>query len=241
MDRLFSGVFMSFFPERTSNVRMMDAGFSLNIDAPKRVLVNLFLLFLSVCLGTSLGQSQEIPKNGLAFFSILPKPVAARISIGSNTIISAQGEEALGPGAYTGVFPWKPEGGILKIEAKGYPPLEKKPFLKTGEFPLLVLREISGGTLDLLVVPNAKNRSPSFYDAINLSSQANLTLQANQKEFALPHGQKVRLTTEKSLNYSLGKTTFEPITPEENGNFLLIFYTDSEKTVRCIVTRDDIL
>ena len=211
------------------------------LDFLKPFRTKLFTLLFLLVLLAPVTHSQEIPKSGLAFFSLVPKPLTIRISIDTNTLFQAAGEDAMGLGAYTGVFPWKPENGLLKIEAKGYAPLEKKPFLKVGETPLLVLKEASAGTLDLLVVPNAKARAPSFYDAINFSDQATLKIQANKKDFELPQGQKIRLSTVKSLNYSLGKTNFDPITPEENGNFLLIFYTDSGKTVRCIVTRDDML
>lgn len=186
-------------------------------------------------------QAQEMPKSGLAFFSLIPKSLTVRISIDTNTILQASGEESMGLGSYTGLLPWKPEAGILKIEAKGYPILERKPFLKVGETPLVVLREAPGGALDLLVIPNAKIRAPSFYDAINLTDQSSLRIQANKKDFDLPQGQRVRLTTEKTLNYTLNNRAAEPIDSPENGNYLLVFYTDANRTIRSIVTRDDLL
>ena len=203
----------------------------------ERLLPALFMFALTVAGVVA----QEMPKSALAFFSLVPKALTLRATIGTNTIIQAAGEETMGLGTYTGLLPWRPENGVLKIEAQGYAVLERKPFLKPGETPLCVLREASPGTLDLLVVPNAKVRGPSFFDAINLSAQSNLRLQANKKEIDLPQGQRTRLTTEKSLVYSLGQQVFDPIDPPENGNFLLVFFTDSDKSIRCMVTRDDLL
>jgi hypothetical protein len=203
----------------------------------ERLLPALFMFALTVAGVVA----QEMPKSALAFFSLVPKALTLRATIGTNTIIQAAGEETMGLGTYTGLLPWRPENGVLKIEAQGYAVLEKKPFLKPRETPLCVLKEVSPGTLDLLIVPNAKIRAPSFYDAINLSDQPTLQLQANKKEIELPQGQRIRLSTEKSLVYSLGQQIFDPIDPPENGNFLLVFFTDSDKTLRCMVTRDDLL
>ena len=200
-----------------------------------------YLLLFFFCFSAFFCQAQEIPKCGFAIFSLVPKNLSVRVSVATNCLFQTSKEDSVGLGTYTGVLPWKPETGSLVLEAKGYPPLEKKPFLKTGETPLLVLKEVSSGTLDFLVVPNAKSRGPSFYDAINLSDQASLTIQANQKDVELPQGTRVRLTTEKALRYACGRSVFEPISPDENGNFLLIFYTDATKMIRCMVTRDDLL
>jgi len=200
------------------------------------------VLFLLFFLGISVAAAQEVPKIGVAIFNLVPKPLTIRIAVDTNCLFQATGgEDAMGLGGFTGVLPWKPETGTLTIEAKGYPVITKKPFAKKGEVPLLVLKQVATGTLDVLVVPNAKVRTPVFYDAINLSDQASIKIQANQKDFDLPQAERVRLSTEKTLKYSIGKTSFEPITPDENGNFLLIFFTDTDKAIRCIVTRDDLL
>ena len=199
------------------------------------------LAWFGACLWLpeNLARAQEIPKSGFAILNLVPKNLAARVWIGTNPVAVAEGADSWGLGTYTGLLPWKPEGGILKIEAKGYAPLEKKPFLKAGETPLFVLKEVSSGTLDLLVVPNTKSRAPSFYDALNLTDRPTLRIQANQKDFDLPQGQRVRLTTEKMLRYKFGPQAAEPLDPSENGNFLLVFFTDGKKEVQCCVTRDD--
>ena len=162
-----------------------------------------------------------------------------RVTIGTNTILESTKEEPLGLGGYTGLLPWKPEGGILKIEAQGYPVLEKKSFVRTGETPLLVLQEADEKSLNLLVLPNSKTRVPAFYDAINLTAQANIKIQANKKDFELPKGQRIRLTTEKSLTYTLPNQPSETVDPSENQNFLMVLFSDSTGQIRAVLTYDN--
>jgi hypothetical protein len=93
--------------------------------------------------------------------------------------------------------------------------------------------------LQFNVIPNSKERSPSFYDAINLTTKDNLEIQANKNSFSLPKNKRIRLSKEKKLSYALLGKQQEDLDPSDPGNFLLVFYTREDGTQDCIVIPDN--
>ncbi|MCX6805916.1 MAG: hypothetical protein NTY56_00515 [Patescibacteria group bacterium] len=187
-----------------------------------------------VVLHTS-GFAQEIPKSAFALLNIVPKDLLIKICLETNQITS--GKEALAPGFYSGLMPWNPPKAILTAEAPGYQTAELKPFLKITETPLIVLQEIPGKILQFTILANSKERAPSFYDAINLTSQENL--QAEKKDVTLPRNQRVRLSKAKAFSYAIPGRELETLDPSDGGNYLLVFYSRTDGTVECYVTFDN--
>ena len=183
------------------------------------------------------GFAQEIPKSAFALLNIVPKDLPIKIMLDTNQI--ASGKEGLAPGFYSGLMPWNPPKAILTAEAPGYQTAQLKPFLKTTEAPIIVLQETSGKTLQFTVIANSKDRAPSFYDAINLTTKENLTIRADNKEVTLPKNQRIRLSKAKSLTYSILGGEVKTIDPSESHNYLMIFYTSVGGLIECFVTFDN--
>lgn len=205
-------------------------------------LAGLIHLAASLFFSVLPAHAQEIPKHGFSILNVTPKKLSLIIRSGTNVLAKLDGNEALEPGGYTGILPCRYPQTPLQVTATGYPPVEiKQAFTKVGDTPLFVFHAKSKESLEVLVVPNAKDRPPSFYDAINLSSQPSLKIQANQKELDLLWGQRIRLCSEKSIIYSLVNGTEKKLESTENDSFLLIFFTDSSGEIQCQVTRDNLL
>ena len=195
-------------------------------------------LFIAVffSLHTS-GFAQENSRSAFAILNIVPRDLLIKISLDTNEITS--GKEALLPGFFTGFTPWNPAKAILSAEAPGYQPAKLMPFLKTTEAPILVLQETTGKTLQFTVLANSKERAPSFYDAINLTTKENLTIRADNKDVTLPKNQRIRLSKAKSLSYSILGGEVKTIDPSENHNYLMIFYSSVGGLIECFVTFDN--
>jgi len=196
---------------------------------------SIFILLLNCGMATA----QEFPKSAFGVLNLVPRPTIIKISLGSNLL--TPGDEEINPGFYTGMMPWRPEKETLKAEAAGYQSTELKPFLKATETPVIILQENPAKTLKLTVLPNAKERSPAFFDAINLTSQESLQIQANEKPCTLPNSQRIRLSKEKKFSFTIAGKPTKTIDPEDPGGFLLIFYTRPDGTVDCTVTLDNLL
>jgi hypothetical protein len=192
--------------------------------------------FLVVC---PLATAQEFPKSAFGILNLIPRPTIIKISLGSNLL--TPGDEEINPGFYSGMMPWRPEKEPLKAEAAGYQSAELKPFLKATETPVIILQENPAKTLKLTVLPNAKERSPAFFDAINLTSQESLQIEANGKSCSLPNNKRIRLTKEKKFSFTIPGKPEKTIDPEDPCGFLLIFYTRPDGTVDCAVTLDNLL
>lgn len=203
--------------------------------------MNLYLLamlFFTGCLvDVAPGKAQEIPKSGFAVLNLVSHEIPIRICLEGNEITS--GKEAIPTGYYSGLMPWDPPKAILTAQAPGYQTAELKPFLKITETPLIVLREAPGKILQFTVFPNSKERLPSFYDAINLTSQENLTIQVDKKPVTLPRNQRIRLSKAKAFSYSLQGREPELIDPVDGGNYFMVFYSRSDGSVDCFVTFDN--
>jgi hypothetical protein len=196
-----------------------------------------YCLFITVffLLHTS-GFAQEVPKGSFALLNIVPKDLPIKICLETNQITS--GKEAIPPGFYSGFIPWNPAKATLTAEAPGYQTAELKPFLKMTETPLIVLQEVPGKILQFTILANSKERAPSFYDAINLTTQENLTIQADKKAVSLPRNQRIRLSKSKTLTYSIPRGELQTLDPTDGGNFLLVFYSRTDGSVECYVTFD---
>jgi hypothetical protein len=192
------------------------------------------LLLLLVCV---LAPAQEIPKSAFALLNIVPKDLPIKICLETNQI--ASGKEGLAPGFYSGLMPWDPPKAILTAEAPGYQTAELKPFLKITDTPLIVLQEVPGKILQFTILANSKERAPSFYDAINLTTQENLTIQADKKDVTLPRNQRVRLSKAKAFSYAIPGRELETLDPSDGGNYLLVFYSRTDGAVECYVTFDN--
>jgi hypothetical protein len=185
-----------------------------------------FLVFRSaffLLMSWSIATAQEFPKSAFGILNLVPRPMIIKISLGSNFL--TPGDEEINPGFYSGMMPWRPEKATLKAEVNGYQTAELKPFLKATETPLIILQESSPHVLQLNVIPNSKERSPSFYDAINLTTKDNLEIQANKNSFSLPKNKRIRLSKEKRLSYALLGKQSEDLDPSDPGNFLFVLYT----------------
>ena len=196
---------------------------------------SIFLLFATCSLGTT----QEFPKSAFGILNLVPRPTIIKISLGSNQLTPS--DEEINPGFYSGMMPWRPEKETLKAEAAGYQSAELKPFLKVTETPVIILQESPAKTLKLTVLPNAKERSPAFFDAINLTSQESLQIQANEKPCTLPNNKRIRLSKEKKFSFTIPGKPTKTIDPEDPSGFLLVFYTRPDGTVDCTVTLDNLL
>ena len=190
-------------------------------------------------LASSLAPGQEFPKSAFGVLNLVPRPTIIKLSLGSNLL--TPGDEEINPGFYTGMMPWRPEKETLKAEAAGYQSAELKPFLKATETPVIILQENPPKTLKLTVVPNAKERSPAFFDAINLTSQESLQIEANGKPCSLLSNKRIRLTKEKKFSFTIPGKPEKTIDPEDPSGFLLVFYTRPDGTVDCAVTLDNLL
>jgi len=195
-----------------------------------------FFIATLVMLHSS-GLAQEIPKSAFALLSIVPRDLSIKICLETNQITS--GNEAIPPGFSSGLMPWNPPKAILTAQVAGYQTAELKPFLKITETPLIVLQEAPGKILQFNVIPNSKERAPSFYDAINLTSLENLTIQADKKEVVLPRNKRMRLSKSKTLSYAVPRGETQTLDPSDGGNYLLVFYNRTDGAVDCYVTFDN--
>jgi hypothetical protein len=183
------------------------------------------------------GFAQENTKSAFALLNTVPKNLLIKIALDTNEITS--GKEAVSPGFFTGFTPWHPAKATLTAEAPGYQTATLKPFLKTTEAPLIVLQETSGKTLQFTIVANSRERAPSFYDAINLTTQENLTIRADNKDITLPQNQRIRISSAKSLSYSILGGEVKTIDPSEGHNYLMVFYSSTGGLIECFVTFDN--
>jgi hypothetical protein len=183
------------------------------------------------------GFAQQNSRSAFALLNIVPKDLPIRITLDTNEI--AAGKEAVSPGFYTGFIPWNPAKAILTAEAPGYRTAELKPFLKTSEAPLIVLQEAPGKILQFTVIANSKERAPSFFDAINLTTQENLTIRADNKDVTLPRNQRIRLSKSKSLTFSTLGGEVRTIDPSEGHNYLMVFFNSTSQFIECFVTFDN--
>jgi hypothetical protein len=183
------------------------------------------------------GFAQENGRSAFALLNIVPRDLPIKIALDTNEITS--GKEAVSPGFYTGFCSWDPAKATLTAEAPGYQTAQLKPFLKTTEAPIIVLQETAGKTLQFTVIANSKDRAPSFYDAINLTSKENLTIRVDNKDITLPKNQRIRLSEAKSLSYSIAGREVKTIDPSEGHNYLMIFYSSIGGLIECFVTFDN--
>jgi hypothetical protein len=211
---------------------------ALRFDLPFVLLWTYSRLFIATLVALhSGGFAQETPKSAFALLNIVPRDLPIKISLNTNQVTS--GNEVIGPGFYSGLMPWNPPKAILTAEVPGYQTAELKPFLKVTETPLIVLQEAPGKILQFAILANSKERGPSFYDGINLTTQDNLTIQVDKKDISLPRNQRVRLSKSKVFSYAIAHGEVRTLDPSDGGNYLLVFYSRADGAVECRVTFDN--
>jgi len=212
----------------------MNSLFINNLPNPFRMI---WKFIFSLPIFWSVAFAQEAPKSAFNLISVIPHPIRLKLSLDTNLICSGEGD--VPTGFMTGLMPWRPEKASLKAEAEGYQTAELKPFLKVTEAPLILLQESSPKILQFSIIPNSKERSASFYDAINLTTKASLEIRANEKTYSLAKNKRIRLTNEKKLSFSHSGGPKKDLDPSDPGNFLLVFYTQQDGAVDCAVIPDN--
>ena len=179
--------------------------------------------------------------SGFILFTMLQKPAALKCVIGTNNVVLDATAEPVGSGFTSSLLPWRPAKASLRALAKGYQPAELPPFLKPGETPVVVVRERTAGSLSFSVIKNAVSRDGPFYDAINLSSQSLLVVTANGKQIRLPKGERVRIGTEKTMNFSVKDGPSDTLESMEDPSHLILFYTGTDNKIGFSVVADMLL
>ncbi len=176
--------------------------------------------------------------SGFILFTMLQKAVPLKCVIGTNNVVVDATAEPVGSGFTTSLLPWRPAKATLRAEAGNYQPAELRPFLQTGETPVLVLRERSPGSLSFSVIKNTENRDTPFYDAINLSAKPSLTITANGKKLRLPKGERVRIGTEKTVKFSIEGGPSDVLESMDDPSYLVLFFSEPAGTVGFSVVPD---
>lgn len=165
-------------------------------------------------------------QSAFVLFTLLSKPAPLKCTIGATNVVLDASTEPVGSGFASSLLPWRPAKDSLRASAKGYQPAELKPFLQLGETPVLVLQEKPSGTLSFSVIKNATSRDTPFYDAINLTKQSSITVTANGRKVRLPRSERVRLGSEKKVEFSVEGGPSDVLDSAEDPSYLVIFYTD---------------
>ncbi len=146
--------------------------------------------------------------------------------------------EAAGNGYSTGLVMWNPADGALVAEAPKRRPATLKPFIKPGETPLIILKAKGSDGLDFSLVPQPADRNSAFYDAINLTSEAQLEVTVDGKKIRLPRGQRVRLTTKNNVKYEILGGPSDLLESIDPPSHLMVFVGDDAGKVQCLVLAD---
>lgn len=176
--------------------------------------------------------------SGFILFTMLQKPAALKCVIGTNNVVLDATAEPVGSGFTSGLIPWRPAKATLRAEAKGYQSVELSPFLQAGETPVLILQERSAGTLSFSVVKNVENRDAPFYDAINLTAQSNLVVNANGKKFQLPKGKRVRIGSAKTVKFSVEGGPSDVLESMDDPSYLVLFFSEPNGKIGFSVVPD---
>jgi hypothetical protein len=212
--------------------------------------VRLLAVFFCLVAGTSLAQKaqpsptpEEIEPvtSGFILFTMLQKPVPRKCALGPGNIVLDASAEPVGSGFTSSLIPWRPAEATLRAVAEGYQPAELKPFLAVGETPVVVVRERTPGALSFAVLKNAENRDGPFYDAINLTSQPSLVVSANGKKIRLPKGDRVRIGTEKKVQFSVEGGPSDVLESMDDPSYLVLFYSGPEGKIGFSVVPDMML
>jgi hypothetical protein len=147
-------------------------------------------------------------------------------------------DEAPGNGFCTGLLRWQPVDGELVAKLPGKTAITLKPFIKPGETPILILKEKSTGQAGFSLLPKAESRDTAFYDAINLTSQAELQVAIDGKKVILPKGNRVRVSKNNNVRYEVTDGPNDTLESADPPSHLMIFYGDDSGNIRCMVVAD---
>lgn len=179
--------------------------------------------------------------SGFILFTMLQKPTALKCVIGTNNVILDATADPVSSGFTSSLLPWRPSKATLRAEAAGYRSAELRPFLAAGETPVLVLQERPTGVLAFSVIRNSENRGGPFYDAINMSAQPTLLVNANGKKFQLPRGERVRIGTEKIVKFTVDAGPSDVLESMEDPSYLVLFFSEPNGKVGFSVVPDMLL
>jgi hypothetical protein len=166
--------------------------------------------------------------SGFILFTKLLKPAPLKCIIGTNNVVLDATAEPVGSGFTSSLLPWRPARAKLRAEAAGYQPAELSPFLQIGETPVLILQERSPGSLSFSIIKNSENRDGPFYDAINLTKDSSLSVTANGKNIQLPRSKRVRLSSEKRVEFKVEGGPSDVLESMDDPSFLVLFYTGAD-------------
>jgi hypothetical protein len=179
--------------------------------------------------------------SGFILFTMLQKPAPLKCVIGTNNVVLDATAEPVGSGFTSSLLPWRPAKGVLSAGGAGYQAAELRPFLQAGETPVLILQERSPGSLSFSIIKNSDNRDGPFYDAINLTKDNSLTVTANGKNLQLPRSKRVRLSTEKRVEFKVEGGPSDVLESMDDPSFLVLFYTGSDGKTGFSVVPDMLL
>ena len=188
-----------------------------------------------------------MPKT-FGFLSIVRSPTPLVLKIGPNPV----GDEGWGIGMFSGVLTWIPFSQ-LNAELKGYKsstfPIPKD--LKSGHCPIFVIYDALESpssdkppepVLKWRSIENAPDRPKYFFDALDLTTDKILELQANGKTIRLTKEKRQRLSTDSSFYFKVTNGPEGSYSPSEGGlKILLIFYTGIDGQTACTSVRDSLV
>jgi len=154
------------------------------------------------------------------------------------TPVDDAADEPAGMGFSTGLAPWSPADGELVAEVPSRSPVTLKPFIKPGETPLIILKARGSGSLEFSLLPKPTDRESAFYDAVNLTPQAELELTVDGRVVRLPRGQRVRLSRDKKLRYEVAGGPKDVLESVNDPSHVMIFYGDDKGKIKCMVVAD---
>jgi hypothetical protein len=201
-------------------------------------------LLVAFAYGRCFAQQAEAAPSFFTLINTVPKSSGFQCYIKSakeTNVLTPVGEaadEAPGNGFSTGLVAWLPADGDLVAEVPNRSAVTLKPFIEPGQTPLVVLKSTGAGTPKLALLPAPANREGGFYDAVNLTEQAELEVEVDGKQRRLPRGQRVRLGTSKILEYSLPGGPKDKLESMDPPSHVLVFFAGDDQKVRCLVVAD---
>jgi hypothetical protein len=206
----------------------------------------LFLLMLGLSFACQSAGRGEPSSEGLPFTLIntVPNSTGFKCYIRTSketNVLTPVGEaaaDAAGNGFSTGVIRWTPADGDLVAEVPNREPASLRPFIKPGESPLVILRAKGANGVDFSLLPKPVSRESAFYDAVNITAQAQLEVSVDGRKVSLPRGQRVRLSKKNSMEYKVSGGPGDLVESIDPPSHVLVFYGDDAGNVRCLVVAD---
>lgn len=147
-------------------------------------------------------------------------------------------DDNVGNGYSTGLIRWSPANGELVAEAPHRQPARIKPFIKSGEAPVIIVKDKGGGSLSFSLLPKPSDRNGAFYDAVNLTSKFELGVVIDGKQVQLPRGQRVRVSRKKNLKFEIPGGPKDVLESLDDPSHVMIFFDDDAGKIRYMVVAD---